>query len=118
MKEQFVTQKIALALKELGFDKPCFGGWSDTGKWCYHPDSDIILDAPLWQQAINWLKKSKGILVNLSPSSTANDNQITHWIFDIYLDGYHKYMSKDYTTSREAVKEGVLKAIKLYTKKN
>jgi hypothetical protein len=27
MKEHFVTYEQALALKELGFDEPCLGGW-------------------------------------------------------------------------------------------
>ena len=68
MKEQFVPYEIANILKEKGFDEPCFG---------YYQNNELIINAlsnyeldkyklgiaaPLWQQAINWLK-SKGILI-------------------------------------------------------
>ena len=33
MKEQFVTYEIALKLKELGFDKPCFGYYRPMKEW-------------------------------------------------------------------------------------
>jgi hypothetical protein len=36
MEEHFVTYKQALALKELGFDKPC---------WCYFVN-DVFFDSP------------------------------------------------------------------------
>ena len=33
MKEQFVTYEIALGLKELGFDEPCFGYYTPMKEW-------------------------------------------------------------------------------------
>lgn len=33
MKEQFVTYEIALKLKELGFDEPCFGYYRPMKEW-------------------------------------------------------------------------------------
>lgn len=33
MKEQFVTYEIALKLKELGFDEPCFGYYKPIKSW-------------------------------------------------------------------------------------
>ena len=54
MEKEFVPYELSIELKELGFDEPCFGGWDKNKKWYYHPDSDIIVDAPLWQQAFDW----------------------------------------------------------------
>lgn len=33
MKKQFVTYEIALKLKELGFDEPCFGYYTSMKEW-------------------------------------------------------------------------------------
>jgi hypothetical protein len=73
MKEQFATYKIALAVKELGFDESCFAYYeiSDLIKKGYrlryveHEDNNptkqsknnSYILAPLWQQVIEFLKK-------------------------------------------------------------
>ena len=75
MEKQFVTYEIALKLKELGFDEPCFAHFSNNkyhdlihncenvmdGDFCVEQDSSNLL-VPLWQQAITFLK-GKGVLV-------------------------------------------------------
>jgi hypothetical protein len=55
VEKNVVSLELATQLKELGFDLPCIGGWSTIGTWYYHPDSDIEIDGPLYQQAISWL---------------------------------------------------------------
>ena len=91
MKEQFVTYEIALALKELGFDEPCFATYyggnnelhgfplADMGgelivdtledpattfkyAWQNNKVHKYVICAPLWQQVIDWCD-SKGLLV-------------------------------------------------------
>ena len=92
MKEQFVTYEIALALEELGFNKPCLASYYTDDERNYAKDgtydcrqkisSSIDFDpfkeefdnfyinsnetyyvsAPLWQQVIDWCD-SKGLLV-------------------------------------------------------
>lgn len=64
MEKEFVPYELAVKLKELGFDEPCFGGWDNGNKWYYHPDSDIMVDAPLWQQAFDWFRE-KGYYINI-----------------------------------------------------
>jgi hypothetical protein len=54
MVEHFVTYNQALALKELGFNEPCLGGWDKPGDWWWHPDSDITIDGPLKSQVFKW----------------------------------------------------------------
>lgn len=72
MKELFVTYDIALAMKELGFDKPCFGLYYVENKKFSKTNfsnsnivktNDYIIDAPLWQQCMDWLKEKHGIFV-------------------------------------------------------
>jgi len=81
MKKQFVSYKIALALKELGFDEPCLAGWSniyskdEPDGYFYINYNDEISDipkiigynhikckAPLWQQVIQWFIERNIIL--------------------------------------------------------
>ncbi len=67
MEKEFVPYQQALELKELGFDKPCFGLWNlNNGKY----EVDIIgvcqyskefkyreVLAPLYQQAFRWFRE-------------------------------------------------------------
>ena len=55
MEEQFVPYELAIKLKELGFDEPCLGGFDDDKKWWHHPDSDVVIDVPIWQQAFQFI---------------------------------------------------------------
>jgi hypothetical protein len=55
MEKEFIPYAEALALKELGFDEPCFRGWYLDESLYYHPDSDIVLDNPTFSQAFRWL---------------------------------------------------------------
>ena len=66
MKNEFIPYEQALALKELGFDEPCFG-WFDTGYLrvgCF--ESEYVqglgdLPAPLYQQAFRWFREKHGL---------------------------------------------------------
>jgi len=59
MEKEFVNYNQALALKELGFDEPCFkvveGGPIDIFPY-------EKLDVPLYQQAFRWFRKKHGML--------------------------------------------------------
>ena len=80
MKDQFVSYEIALKLKELGFNEPCFGYfitpiWKNGNKVLFRnsfkspiieshktlPNQECL--APLWQQVFNWLWKEHKILI-------------------------------------------------------
>jgi hypothetical protein len=68
MNKEFVTYEQALALKELGFDEPCFGRWIEPtelsisapkdDEYCQkqHEFSWTAL-APLYQQAFRWFRE-------------------------------------------------------------
>jgi hypothetical protein len=67
MKNEFIPYELALKLKQLGFDKPCFGYYqstrliiqlpilkSETQVQLYMLDTDC--NAPLFQQAFRWFR--------------------------------------------------------------
>jgi hypothetical protein len=70
MEREFVSYEIALALKELGFDEPCFGRWLIITEW-EAPTGEIRLQlgaeaesydknqcaSPLYQQAFRWFRE-------------------------------------------------------------
>lgn len=86
-KEQFVPKEMAIKLKEKGFDDPCFGGWDANGEWAYHPDSDIVLDAPLWQQVIDWLE-TKGVFISICYAAPDTNK------FNYRIDNYNPVSTK------------------------
>ena len=72
MTQEFIPYEQALALKELGFDEPCFGyyytlngkDWKFAEKSEYYRLDDEIniggkfsLPAPLYQQAFRWFRE-------------------------------------------------------------
>lgn len=74
MQENFVSYEHALALKELGFDKPCLGGFliADNGQFnvfcmdtnhiapiCNTDDPNNWLCTPLKQQVFEWFRDTK-----------------------------------------------------------
>ena len=63
MEKEFITYEHALALKELGFDEPCYdaynhdgGGESTVPPEKYNHRTDVIA-APLYQQAFRWFRE-------------------------------------------------------------
>lgn len=69
MEEDFIPYKQALALKELGFNKPCFGWfWGDMSGGLHIEyiarNADPYVSAPLYQQAFKWFR-GKGIDVHI-----------------------------------------------------
>ena len=63
MKDEFIPYKIALELKELGFDEPCLGLYHND-KTLYTTECKLqeqfhgqICSAPLYQQAFRWFRE-------------------------------------------------------------
>ena len=68
MKKEFVKYEQALALKELGFDEPCFGYWKSKN-WLIqektrtdgYTHADQECSSPLYQQAFRWFREKYGL---------------------------------------------------------
>jgi len=70
MEKEFVSYEMALALKELGFNEPCFTYYyNDSGKlrtlisvdiyngWTYFPNKKSITLAPTFSQAFRFFRE-------------------------------------------------------------
>lgn len=61
MEKEFIHYEQALALKELGFNKPCFGWYNWTGKDLFLTDNSYVdinpTSAPTFSQAFRWFRE-------------------------------------------------------------
>jgi hypothetical protein len=67
LEREFCSYEQALALKELGFDEQCFGGYAKDDKTLYigydaesgeHFFRDFYIPAPLKQQVLRWFREN------------------------------------------------------------
>ena len=81
MNKEFIPYEQALALKELGFDEPCFGFHSKihglilgqvTGTGPLFEQAGEC-SAPLYQQAFRWLFEKRGIKGCMIMDDTLDD---------------------------------------------
>ena len=85
MGKEFIQYEQALALKELGFNEPCFAWYGPTGIFNDWDKTDTI--APLYQQAFRWFREKHNIQGYIY-SSTVRGNvektkQFTGYIWNI-----------------------------------
>ena len=86
MEKEFIPYEQALALKELGFDEPCFGYYTgDKNHLVIRPNmnrrneelNDIVCTAPLYQQAFRWFREKYNL------HSYIVDSKSYKWYFNI-----------------------------------
>jgi len=125
MKKEFISYKQALALKELGFDEPCFKGYTEEYKSLInfnstHTNTSIAntlptkpFTAPLYQQAFRWFRKK---------------HNLCSWIYQSNSGLYHysilkndRYLTNGYenqTTYEEAELECLKRLIEIIKEKS
>jgi len=85
MEQEFIPYEQALALKELGFDEPCFAQWNDSNGFdgfggsyknshFNRPDQVAL---PLYQQAFRWFREKYKL------NSLIIDSISYSWYFNI-----------------------------------
>lgn len=95
MKDQFVTYEIAKRLKELGFNEECIAGYYgfappqtepmffmyNSSRWQAGQEiyTAQICSAPLWQQAIDWLREKHRFHVTLHQNGVWKESQNDEW---------------------------------------
>jgi hypothetical protein len=80
MKNEFIPYEQALALKELGFDEPCFGGYysnqDNVNLWFFKEAKNSDRDervregfatAPTYSQAFRWFREKYGLCLVIKP---------------------------------------------------
>lgn len=76
MNTEFIPKEQASELILLGFNERVLGGYYEDNTFAYHPDSDIIIDAPLYQQAFRWFREKH----NLNVCSDFGNKSYFYWI--------------------------------------
>ena len=107
IEKEFVPYEEAFALKELGFNEPCFGYWKSKN-WLIqektrtdgYTHADQECSAPTFSQAFRWLREkywytalilcdSFQIVMQLSTSKTL-DSKTGEYIANYSTQTYHK----------------------------
>jgi hypothetical protein len=83
MEKEFTQYTEALALKELGFDEPCFGWWFADEQMLIiekstKSTSENIIQAPLYQQAFRFFRESHGLIYSIGHIGHTNT-----WVYEI-----------------------------------
>jgi hypothetical protein len=89
MNKEFCTYEQALALKELGFDEPCFGSYvkgNEYKDWTLYfeggtflaKDYPEFISVPLYQQAFRWFRDKHNLVFNFISYSIVKPGEY-HW---------------------------------------
>jgi len=126
MNKCFIPYEQALALKELGFDEPCFGYYVGKDKEVYMSNETISAPfqfrleskttfvAPLYQQAFRWFREKYNLKGHIEAVEYLDGTSDTyHWcIFNKCNSG------NDQLTHEEAELECLKKLIEIIKEKN
>ena len=87
MNKEFITYEQALALKELGFNEPCFGWWFADEKMLItqaikKTNSKGIILALTYSQAFRWFRDKFDFCPCITPSSEKITIKYEYGIFE------------------------------------
>ncbi len=110
LEKEFVTYELALRMKALGFDEPCFNlyhlnrrelmyvcpniGEVATYKYDNHNKTNHI-SAPTWQSAFRWFKKEYKIHVSYGTTSDYHEER-NGFVISNYIDGSRNNLFTDW----------------------
>jgi hypothetical protein len=121
MTNEFIPDPQALALKELGFDEPCFGEYY-YGKLKYDEVSngqtahnDLAL-APTYSQAFRWFREKYGLYHRIEVLKEDNGDIVFDFVISQDSDDTEEYYNEGYLTYKEAELACLKKLIEISTK--
>jgi hypothetical protein len=120
MEKEFVPYELAVKLKELGFDEPCFGYYTELKDFVMRPhlrQQDCIEGkflAPTWQSAFRWFREKYQL------HSTITSISQESWQWHIQKPGQQlgKLYDEDFYTYEEAELACLEKLIEIVEQKN
>jgi hypothetical protein len=121
MKHLFIPYRLALIAKEKGFNDSCFGGYylfENKPDLCIYQDEnefsdskEIILQAPLYQQIVDWFREKHKIFIMLDCTNTKYPNG--NWECEIHSNNDKKYGHFGFENYYEALNKSIEEALKL-----
>lgn len=121
IEDNFVSYEIAKQLKELGFDERGFMYYSleqegkpYIGEFNHIPESYFpVINAPLHQQVLQWLREKHNIHVYVSPNFTfENKSELIGYGWDIDCGNYTNSQG-GFNTYQEALNQAITESLKL-----
>lgn len=127
MKDLFVPYEIAKKFKKLGFDEPCISTYStanndgngdftqiDDGSWIRNSEMKYGYTAPLWQQAIDWLRVEHNLEVSIKSWKNEGDSKIiyVHSVKELGKPSTFRFDDKS-ENYYEILERVIVKALKL-----
>lgn len=132
MEKEFIPYEQAVALKELGFDEPCFGLYGKSKGTLFNlsklisekfDDVDDLhfIKAPLYQQAFRWFREEHNLFCEIRIDRTTEPK----FCFDIFqyehFGNYEEIEVKEwylYRTQEEAELECLKQLIEIVKQKS
>jgi hypothetical protein len=114
MEKEFIPYEQALALKELGFDKPCFGHFLNKKFYLksFDRQGDGITLRPTYSQAFRFFREKYGLNSHIHQESRNNYSYCCGQGYSDEIGGY-----QDFETYEEAQLECLKKLIEIVKKK-
>ena len=117
--KEFCTYEQALALKELGFDEPCFGYYwhnvdtvQNTGAFHFgQKDCTDDVVAPLYQQAFRWFREKHKLVFNFISYSIVKPGEY-HWSITWNDEAKATGKVKTYEKAEQACLDKLIKIVK------
>jgi hypothetical protein len=123
MEKEFVNYEIALALKELGFDEPCFGYhldnkfqfFADVRSCNTNSEFKFYPTAPTYSQAFRFFREKYKLISYIHPLALLQDTK--KWCYEITNFETSWDEDSDLHTPEEAEQACLLELINICKKK-
>ena len=125
MKREFIPYEQALALKELGFDEPCFGHFLEKKFYLkeYHKQGNGITLRPTFSQCFRWFREKYNLIFQINYLFNGNYQVViqknTHEYMELIQDLSHACIEEipDNYSYEEAELECLIKLIEIVKNK-
>jgi hypothetical protein len=102
MNKEFVSYEIALKLKELGFNEPCFDNYNSIGElWQMRLSKQSTVDmaclAPLYQQVFRWFREQHNWQSSIEATNDQHNHELgfNYWIWNNVTGEEYNTMPKN-----------------------
>jgi hypothetical protein len=83
VQKEFIPYELALELKQLGFDEPCFGVYATKDGYVRKSAYDENGDAPTYSQAFRWFREKYDLHVQIRKENYFQQRKYEYYHFDI-----------------------------------